>query len=251
MDAKDVLGDSCEQMLAAANSKRHAELITRLKELVKGLDEGRFVASAPADAVAPGRDLGEDAGTEPSRPRRLGREILAPPRLAIESNPKVIRAALAALQRLIANGALSGDADLRDEDPSAMAASAPSSSSATATDGADGADADAETGADVASSDPAASSESTRLEGDPSRESTPPRKPPPASTPNVAFESTPLPPPAAPLAPLSRRERHCGEAVALICASGRLSTSGASSSASRVCSRRFLRVISGCTAGRC
>ena len=30
MDAKDVLGDGCEQMLAAANSKRHAELITRL-----------------------------------------------------------------------------------------------------------------------------------------------------------------------------------------------------------------------------
>ena len=54
MDAKDVLGDSCEQMLAAANSKRHAELITRLKELVKGLDEGRFVASAPADADAAG-----------------------------------------------------------------------------------------------------------------------------------------------------------------------------------------------------
>ena len=43
-------------MLAAANSKRHAELITRLKELVKGLDEGRFVASVPADAVAPGAE---------------------------------------------------------------------------------------------------------------------------------------------------------------------------------------------------
>ena len=63
MDAKDVLGDSCEQMLTAANSKRHAELITRLKELVKGLDEGRFVASAPADAVAPGAEISaEDVG---------------------------------------------------------------------------------------------------------------------------------------------------------------------------------------------
>ena len=222
MDAKDVLGDSCEQMLAAANSKRHAELITRLKELVKGLDEGRFVASAPADADAPGAEISaEDVGDAELLATltddQVG-EILAPLRLAIESkSPKVIRAALAALQRLIAHGALSGDADLRDEDASATAASAPSSSSATATDGAD---ADAETGADVASSDPAASSESTRLEGDPSRESTPPRKPPPASTPNVAFESTPLPPPAAPLAPLSRRERHCGEAVALICAGG-------------------------------
>ena len=229
MDAKDVLGDSCEQMLAAANSKRHAELITRLKELVKGLDEGRFVASAPADAVAPGAEISaEDVGDAELLATLTDdqvEEILAPLRLAIESkSPKVIRAALAALQRLIAHGALSGDADLRDEDASATAASAPSaaasapsSSSATATDGAD---ADAETGADVASSDPAASSESTRLEGDPSRESTPPRKPPPASTPNVAFESTPLPPPAAPLAPLSRRERHCGEAVALICAGG-------------------------------
>ena len=199
MDAKDVLGDSCEQMLAAANSKRHAELITRLKELVKGLDEGRFVASAPADAVAPGAEISaEDVGDAELLATltddQVG-EILAPLRLAIESkSPKVIRAALAALQRLIAHGALSGDADLRDEDAPATAASAPSaaasapsSSSATATDGADGADADAETGADVASSDPAASSESTQLEGDPSRESTPPRKPPPVSAPNAAF----------------------------------------------------------------
>jgi hypothetical protein len=62
MDAKDVLGDGCEQMLAAANSKRHAELITRLKELVVGLEEGRFVASTPLDADAGGGNeiSGED-----------------------------------------------------------------------------------------------------------------------------------------------------------------------------------------------
>ena len=104
MDAKDVLGDSCEQMLAAANSKRHAELITRLKELVKGLDEGRFVASAPADAVAPGAEISaEDVGDAELLATltddQVG-EILAPLRLAIESkSPKVIRAALAALLR--------------------------------------------------------------------------------------------------------------------------------------------------------
>ena len=97
MDAKDVLGDSCEQMLAAANSKRHAELITRLKELVKGLDEGRFVASAPADADAAGAEISAEDVGDAELPATLTddqvEEILAPLRLAMESkSPKVIRA---------------------------------------------------------------------------------------------------------------------------------------------------------------
>ena len=138
MDAKDVLGDSCEQMLAAANSKRHAELITRLKELVKGLDEGRFVASAPADADAAGAEISAEDVGDAELPATLTddqvEEILAPLRLAMESkSPKVIRAALAALQRLIAHGMLSGDADLRDEDAGGGdASSAPAVSSASA-----------------------------------------------------------------------------------------------------------------------
>jgi len=224
MDAKDVLGDSCEQMLTAANSKRHAELIARLKDLVKGLDEGRFRASAPGDADADGAEISaedvRDAELLATLTDDQVEEILAPLRLAMESkSPKVIRAALAALQRLIAHGMLSGDADLRDEDAgggdtavsSTTRSSAPSSSSAAAP-APDGADADAETGADVASSDPAATQLSTTQMS--TQSSTQLSRPP--STPN-AFESTPLPP-TPPLAPLSRRERHCGEAVALICA---------------------------------
>ncbi len=226
MDAKDVLGDSCEQMLAAANSKRHAELIARLKDLVKGLEEGRFRASAPGDANADGAEISaedvRDAEPLATLTDDQVEEILAPLRLAMESkSPKVIRAALAALQRLIAHGMLSGDADLRDEDAgggdaaasgpaSTQLSSAPSSSSAAAP-APDGADADAATGADVASSDPAATQPSTtQLSSTQLSTQQPP-------TPN-AFESTPLPPLPPPLAPLSRRERHCGEAVALICA---------------------------------
>lgn len=265
MDAKDVLGDSCEQMLAAANSKRHAELITRLKELVKGLDEGRFVASAPADADAAGAEISAEDVGDAELPATLTddqvEEILAPLRLAMESkSPKVIRAALAALQRLIAHGMLSGDADLRDEDAgggdassapavsSASAAASASASSAAAAPAPDGADADAETVADVASSDPAASSESTQ-----------PSKPPPPRTPNGgAFESTPLPPPTPPLAPLSRRERHCGEAVALICAGAEIVDeqceleclkgllAAVSSRSFRVHGRALLRVVRTC-----
>ena len=265
MDAKDVLGDSCERMLAAANSKRHAELITRLKELVKGLDEGRFVASAPADADAAGAEISAEDVGDAELPATLTddqvEEILAPLRLAMESkSPKVIRAALAALQRLIAHGMLSGDADLRDEDAgggdassapavsSASAAASASASSAAAAPAPDGADADAETVADVASSDPAASSESTQ-----------PSKPPPPRTPNGgAFESTPLPPPTPPLAPLSRRERHCGEAVALICAGAEIVDeqceleclkgllAAVSSRSFRVHGRALLRVVRTC-----
>ena len=206
MDAKDVLGDSCEQMLTAANSKRHAELIARLKDLVKGLDEGRFRASAPGDADADGAEISaedvRDAELLATLTDDQVEEILAPLRLAMESkSPKVIRAALAALQRLIAHGMLSGDADLRDEDAgggdtavsSTTRSSAPSSSSAAAP-APDGADADAETGADVASSDPAATQLSTTQMS--TQSSTQLSRPP--STPNALNAATPAreyPPP--------------------------------------------------------
>ena len=98
MDAKDVLGDGCEQMLAAANSKRHAELITRVKELVVGLEEGRFVASTPLDADAGGGN--EIAGEDGRRGvsvgcRRRTVEVVAQRLAAVDlGRPASVHAAL-------------------------------------------------------------------------------------------------------------------------------------------------------------
>ena len=210
MDAKDVLGDGCEQMLAAANSKRHAELITRVKELVVGLGEGRFVASTPLDADAGGgNEISGEDGDGPELPATLTDDqvddILVPLRLAMESkSPKVIRAALASLQRLVAHGLLSGDADLRDEENTGDAkpptGTSPSLTPATpaAGDSTPAAHADAD-GADDKPPTPSG--------GEADAQRTP-----------KAFETTPIALNSVPpLAPLSRRERLCGETVALIC----------------------------------
>ena len=221
MDAKDVLGDGCEQMLAAANSKRHAELITRVKELVVGLGEGRFVASTPLDADAGGgNEISGEDGDGPELPATLTDDqvddILVPLRLAMESkSPKVIRAALASLQRLVAHGLLSGDADLRDEENTGDAkpplGTSPALTPATpaAGDSTPAAHADAD-GAkpDGAKTDGADDKPPTPSGGEADAQRTP-----------KAFEPTPIALNSVPpLAPLSRRERLCGETVALICA---------------------------------
>ena len=71
-----------------------------------GLEEGRFVASTPLDADAGGgNEISGEDGDGPELPATLTDDqvddILVPLRLAMESkSPKVIRAALASLQRL-------------------------------------------------------------------------------------------------------------------------------------------------------
>jgi len=222
MDAKDVLGDGCEQMLAAANSKRHAELITRVKELVVGLGEGRFVASTPLDADAGGgNEISGEDGDGPELPATLTDDqvddILVPLRLAMESkSPKVIRAALASLQRLVAHGLLSGDADLRDEENAGAGDAKPLGTSPALTpatpaagDSTPAAHADAD-GAkpDGAKADGADDKPPTPSGGEADAQ----RTPKPFETTPIALNAVP------PLAPLSRRERLCGETVALICA---------------------------------
>ena len=213
MDAKDVLGDGCEQMLAAANSKRHAELITRVKELVVGLEAGRFVASTPLDADAGGgNEISGEDGDGPELPATLTDDqvddILVPLRLAMESkSPKVIRAALASLQRLVAHGLLSGDADLRDEENTGDAkplGTSPALTPATpaAGDSTPAAHADADGAKADADDKPPTPS---------GREADAQRTPKAFETTPIALNSVP------PLAPLSRRERLCGETVALIC----------------------------------
>ena len=219
MDAKDVLGDGCEQMLAAANSKRHAELITRLKELVVGLEEGRFVASTPLDADAGGgNEISGEDGDGPELPATLTDdqvdEILVPLRLAMESkSPKVIRAALASLQRLVAHGLLSGDADLRDEENTGDAKPTGTSPSLTpATPAAGDSTPAAHADADGAKPDGA------KADGADDKPPTPSGREADAQRTPKAFETTPIALNSVPpLAPLSRRERLCGETVALIC----------------------------------
>ena len=222
MDAKDVLGDGCEQMLAAANSKRHAELITRLKELVVGLEEGRFVASTPLDADAGGgNEISGEDGDGPELPATLTDDqvddILVPLRLAMESkSPKVIRAALASLQRLVAHGLLSGDADLRDEENAGAGDAKPLGTSPAltpATPAAGDSTPAAHADADGAKPDGA------KADGADDKPPTPSGREADAQRTPKAFETTPIALNSVPpLAPLSRRERLCGETVALICA---------------------------------
>lgn len=147
VNVRDILSDSLEKILACASSRRHGELITHTKALVAALHGGDFAPSANNNDDAGSREseptdvkdaapttaaAAADGPGTPSRPPRLSANgggatgfgqgglrgdqveaLLVPLRLAFDSkSPKIIEAALTALQKLIAHGQLRGDADI-------------------------------------------------------------------------------------------------------------------------------------------
>tara|TARA_B110000977_G_scaffold151744_2_gene192641 strand:- start:10415 stop:16393 length:5979 start_codon:yes stop_codon:yes gene_type:complete len=125
VDVNDVICDNLTKILdACAGKKRHGELAEATKTLLVSLQTGTLVlSSAGADGDLAGeegryrREQKEHAGKAIAissyLPTDKVEEILVPTRLALQSkSPKIMENMLALLQKLIARGAICGDADL-------------------------------------------------------------------------------------------------------------------------------------------